>query len=119
MTQKRQIFVFLITISILLVIFETVAGITPSGEKTWTNVEGNVKVTPEAIFRPKTLADLQDIVNQARNNGKKIRCAAQGHSWSSLSVTKGYLVIVNDLATVQVKNHSKYGWVAIAEAGKY
>ena len=119
MTPKLTILVFLITILIVLMIFETVAAIAPSGEKTWTNVERNVNATPEAIFRPKTLADLQDIVNQARNNSKKIRCAAQGHAWSSLSVTKGYLVIVKDLITVQVQKHSIYGWVAIAEAGKY
>ncbi|CAG8610235.1 4616_t:CDS:1, partial [Diversispora eburnea] len=49
-------------------------------------------------------------------NRKTIRCAAQGHTGSSLSVTKKYLVIVNDLNKVQVLQDKQYNWVITAEA---
>ncbi|CAG8506014.1 109_t:CDS:2, partial [Cetraspora pellucida] len=55
-------------------------------------------VTPSAIFKPSTLDDLKDIVKLAKQNGKTIRCAAQGHS-------------------VTVQEDPKYGWTVTAEAG--
>ncbi|RHZ76690.1 hypothetical protein Glove_194g40 [Diversispora epigaea] len=89
----------------------------PSSDKTWDNWAGTIHLAPEAIFKPTTLTDLQDIVNLARTNGKTIRCAAEGHTESSLSVTNKYLVIVNNLKNVQVLQDKHYGWVVTAEAG--
>ncbi|RHZ71337.1 hypothetical protein Glove_259g36 [Diversispora epigaea] len=89
----------------------------PSSDKTWNNWAGTIHFAPEAIFKPDTLTDLQDIVNLARTNGKTIRCAAEGHTLSSLSVTRKYLVIINNLKNVQVLRDEKYGWVVTAEAG--
>ncbi|CAG8449754.1 6425_t:CDS:2 [Dentiscutata erythropus] len=70
-----------------------------------------------AIFEPSTLEDLIDIVNLAKINNKTIRCAAQGHTESSLSVTKHYLVVVTKLNQITVQEHPKYGWTITAEAG--
>ncbi|CAG8438800.1 6674_t:CDS:2 [Diversispora eburnea] len=95
----------------------TLRSATPSSDKTWDNWAGNIHLAPEAIFKPTTLTDLQDIVDLARMNGKTIRCAAQGHTFSSLSVTKKYLVIVNNLNNVQILQDKNYGWVVTAEAG--
>ncbi|CAG8603257.1 7387_t:CDS:2, partial [Diversispora eburnea] len=89
----------------------------PSTDKTWDNWAGTIHLAPEAIFKPTTLTDLQDIVNLARTNGKTIRCAAEGHTESSLSVTKKYLVIVKNLKNVQVLQDKHHGWVVTAEAG--
>ncbi|RHZ87036.1 hypothetical protein Glove_41g135 [Diversispora epigaea] len=89
----------------------------PSSDKTWDNWAGTIHLAPEAIFKPTTLTDLQDIVNLARTNGKTIRCAAEGHTGSSLSVTKKYLVIINNLNNVRVLQNKRYGWVVTAEAG--
>ncbi|CAG8481165.1 7394_t:CDS:2 [Ambispora leptoticha] len=95
----------------------TLRSAVPSSDKTWDNWAGTIHLAPEAIFRPTTLTDLQDIVNLARTNGKTIRCAAEGHTYSSLSVTKKYLVIVNNLNKIQVLQSKQYGWVITAEAG--
>ncbi|RHZ83535.1 hypothetical protein Glove_91g8 [Diversispora epigaea] len=89
----------------------------PNSDKTWGNWAGTINLAPEAIFKPNTLTDLQDIVNLARTNGKTIRCAAEGHTGSSLSATKKYLVIVNNLNNIQVLQDKQYGWVVTAEAG--
>ncbi|CAG8573697.1 17617_t:CDS:2, partial [Racocetra persica] len=88
----------------------------PIANKTWVNWNGAVYISPNAIFEPSTLKDLIDIVKLAKTNNKTIRCAAQGHTESSLSVTKNYLVVVNKLNQITVKKLPKYGWVATAEA---
>ncbi|CAG8666919.1 2484_t:CDS:2, partial [Dentiscutata heterogama] len=90
---------------------------TPTGATTWDNWNGQIHVTPSAIFQPSTLNDLVDIVKLAKQNGKTIRCAAQGHSVSNLSFTENYLVIVTDLTQVTVQEDQKYGWTVTAEAG--
>ncbi|CAG8591668.1 6496_t:CDS:2, partial [Cetraspora pellucida] len=90
---------------------------TPTGDTTWDNWNGKVHVTPNAIFKPSTLDDLKDIVKLAKQNGKTIRCAAQGHSVSDLSYTQSYLVIVTELTQVTVQEDPKYGWTVTAEAG--
>ncbi|CAG8492319.1 5966_t:CDS:2 [Ambispora leptoticha] len=92
-------------------------GFVSTSKKTWRNWAGTVTNNPQCIFLPNTLEELRDIVKNAKKNGKKIRCAAQGHSWSSLSATKDYFVIVNNLTKVQVQKREKYGWTIIAEAG--
>ncbi|CAG8529243.1 4580_t:CDS:2, partial [Ambispora gerdemannii] len=89
----------------------------PTSEKSFTTWYGT-EITPQYIFRPKSLDDLKDIVKNAKINGKKIRCVGQGHSWASLSITKDYLVIVNDLnKVVEIKKTDKYGWTVTALAG--
>ncbi|RIB23145.1 hypothetical protein C2G38_2139898 [Gigaspora rosea] len=89
----------------------------PIKNKTWTSYNGAVHLSPDAIFEPTTLEELIDIVNLARINNKTIRCAGEGHTGSSLSVTKDYLVVVKKLNKVTVQKHFKHGWTAIAEAG--
>ncbi|CAG8786748.1 11057_t:CDS:2, partial [Gigaspora rosea] len=89
----------------------------PIKNKTWENYNGRIRISPKAIFEPSTLEDLIDIVNLARKNNETIRCAAQGNTVSSLSVTENYLVVVNKLNKFTVQKHSKYGWTVTAEAG--
>ncbi|CAG8515018.1 11813_t:CDS:2 [Ambispora gerdemannii] len=89
----------------------------PTSETSWHNWAGNVVVKPEFIFRPTSVDDLKDIVKKAKEKGKKVRCAAEGHSWSSLALTKDYLIVVTNLTKVEVKQDKKYGWTATAEAG--
>ncbi|KAG0282322.1 hypothetical protein BGZ96_000594 [Linnemannia gamsii] len=66
----------------------------------WTNWAKNQSCDPAEIFNPETLEDLIKIVHKAKANNKQIRCAASGHSWSSTSVTDGYLVVVNKMEKV-------------------
>ncbi|CAG8795393.1 25699_t:CDS:2, partial [Dentiscutata erythropus] len=90
------------------------------GEKEWHNWGQNQEFTPDEIFRPVNLHDLKKIVKKAKENNKKIRCAAAGHTWSSLSVTNGYLVIVTDLNKIEIQYNEKLKtWTATTEAGVY
>ncbi|CAG8732145.1 21889_t:CDS:2, partial [Dentiscutata erythropus] len=89
----------------------------PIDNKTYENWNGEIHFSPNAIFLPSTLQDLIDIVKLAKSNNKTIRCAAQGHTLSTLSVTKNYLVVVTNLTKVTIQNDPKYGWTATAEAG--
>ncbi|KAG0225071.1 hypothetical protein BGW41_004834 [Actinomortierella wolfii] len=72
----------------------------PFGTDKWKNWAGNQKCYPEHIFHPKSLQDLKDIVLKAKRKNKKVRCAGSGHSWSTVSVTDDYLVIINNLDKV-------------------
>ncbi|CAG8515076.1 11816_t:CDS:2 [Ambispora gerdemannii] len=102
-------------------IFKKIESLVEKGKeahaKTWHNWAGNIVLEPELIFHPKSLNDLQEIVKKAKKHGKKIRCVSEGHSWSTLSVTKDYLVIVRDMHQIQVEKSEKYGWTITAEAG--
>ncbi|CAG8515017.1 13628_t:CDS:2 [Cetraspora pellucida] len=90
------------------------------GEKGWHNWGQNQKCSPAEIFRPVNLHDLKKIVKKAKQNNKKIRCAAAAHSWSSLSVTSGYLVIVTDLNDIKIQyNERLKTWTVTTEAGVY
>ncbi|CAG8772427.1 20701_t:CDS:2 [Cetraspora pellucida] len=89
----------------------------PIENKTWVNWDGEIQISPNAIFEPSKLEDLIDIVKLAKANNKTIRCAAQGHTESSLSVTEHYLIIVTNLNQITVQKHPKYGWTVTAEAG--
>ncbi|CAG8733260.1 19549_t:CDS:1, partial [Racocetra persica] len=88
----------------------------PIENKTWENWNGVIHILPNAIFEPSTLEDLIDIVKLAKTNNKTIRCAAQGHTESSLSVTENYLVVVKKLNQITVQKHPNYGWTVTAEA---
>lgn len=85
----------------------------------WTNWAKNQSCDPTEIFNPSTLADLTEIVLKAKANSKKIRCAASGHSWSSTSVTDGYLVVVNKMEKIQrpVWDDEIGSWTVTIETG--
>ncbi|GBB84313.1 hypothetical protein RclHR1_10920008 [Rhizophagus clarus] len=82
----------------------------------WHNWAGNVSFKPDKIFYPKSVEDLKTYVKDAQKNGKKIRCAAEGHTWSSLSETNDYLVILNKLDKIDIEKRSD-GYVVHAGAG--
>ncbi|KAG0055291.1 hypothetical protein BGZ83_009049 [Gryganskiella cystojenkinii] len=63
----------------------------------FTNWGGNQSFKPTEILNPKTLDDLVDIIHKAQKTGKNIRAVGSGHSWSSTSVTDGYLVQMNKM----------------------
>lgn len=88
-----------------------------SGETVWHNWAGNISFKPDKIFYPKSVEDLKNYVKSAQKNGKKIRCAAEGHSWSSLSMTNDYLVILNNMDKIDIEKRDD-GYVVHAEAGK-
>ncbi|KAF9105943.1 hypothetical protein BGX29_010927 [Mortierella sp. GBA35] len=85
----------------------------------WSNWAKNQSCEPSEIFYPETLEDLTAIVLKAKASGKKVRCAGTGHSWSSTSVTDGYLVVVNKMENVStpVYSEEQKSWTIAVETG--
>lgn len=59
----------------------------------WRNWSGSVKAEPAEIARPRTEADLAEIVRRAR----KVRVVGAGHSFMPLCATDGVLLQLDDL----------------------
>ncbi|RUS27062.1 hypothetical protein BC938DRAFT_483761, partial [Jimgerdemannia flammicorona] len=82
----------------------------------WHNWAGNQTCTPAKTFYPRSVDELKKIVKQAADEGRGIRCVSEGHSWSSITNTNGYLVNVTQLNKVVVKS-DKLGWLVTAGSG--
>jgi hypothetical protein len=68
----------------------------------WNNWAGNVRCQPEYTFFAKSADDLSRIVKFARENGRRIRAVATGHSWSPLVPTDEVLVDITGLHRVML-----------------
>ncbi|CAG8486177.1 10657_t:CDS:2 [Ambispora leptoticha] len=89
----------------------------PISNETVTTWSGR-EIRPKYFFQPESLEDIQDIIRNAKETGNKIRCIGQGHTSSSLSVTKDYLVDINNLNNVsEIKWTIEHGWTVTALAG--
>ncbi|KAF9920417.1 hypothetical protein BGZ65_011279, partial [Modicella reniformis] len=88
-------------------------------EGTWSNWAQNQSCRPTKIFHPTCLNDLVEIVNKAREDNKQVRCVASGHSWSSSSVTDGYLVVVQKMNKIYAPKYSEkeQSWIVQVETG--
>jgi len=68
--------------------------------KAWENWGRTARCQPEFSVYPQRVEDLIQIVDFARERGKKVRVAASGHSWSELIPTDGILVFTHKLNKV-------------------
>ncbi|KAF9085125.1 hypothetical protein BGX23_009958, partial [Mortierella sp. AD031] len=68
----------------------------------WTNRARNQTCRPSKILRPRTIQDIVEIVQNAKAEGKKIRCVAGGFTWSSSSVVEddGLLIVVDKMTKI-------------------
>ena len=69
----------------------------------WQNVSGTHYVKPEELLTPSSAAELIDIVNRARNSGKRVRMTGSGHSYSDVAMTDDILlrpIALNQLLTL-------------------
>lgn len=69
----------------------------------WTNWAGNQHAWPQRIFAPRSSADLVEIVQAAKAQGRRIRVCGEGHSFSSLVPTDDFLVDIRALRRVEVE----------------
>ncbi len=69
--------------------------------QTWQNWAKTLSAQPQCLFYPESADDVVTIVNQAKTEGKKIRVAGSGHSWSPLVPINQYIVVVEKMNTVQ------------------
>ena len=63
----------------------------------WTNDTGNQGADPLRIYKPTTLRELVEIVQQAEPDGTTVRAVGSGHSWSDVALTGGFLVETHGL----------------------
>ncbi|KAF9949513.1 hypothetical protein BGZ65_007267 [Modicella reniformis] len=74
----------------------------------WSNWAGNQTANPAQIFYPETMKELSTIIQRAKIENKKVRCAGSGHTWSSSSVVQeqdGFLVIVHKMNKIHPPVH--------------
>lgn len=58
----------------------------------WRNHGTNLSSTVARYYEPTTAAEVQQIVREARQNGRKVRVVGDSHSWSPLVTTTDYLI---------------------------
>src|SRR5258708_3893570 len=66
----------------------------------WRNWEENQSVLPWKHCRPKSLDDLVGFVQEAEQNGRRVRAAGSGWSFPDVAVPPDYLVETNQLNKV-------------------
>jgi hypothetical protein len=59
-------------------------------ESEWTNWAGSLSATPNLLFTPTSVSELQNIIQKYQ--GHTIRAAGTGHSWSPLVVTSDIII---------------------------
>ncbi len=84
---------------------------------TWHNWSGNLSATPEKIFHPKDVDDLKQIVALAVQQQKKVRVAADGHSWAAIVPTDGFLVFQSEMNRVTVDKSDPLRPLVTMQAG--
>ncbi|ABN65843.1 D-arabinono-1,4-lactone oxidase (ALO) (L-galactono-gamma-lactone oxidase) [Scheffersomyces stipitis CBS 6054] len=73
--------------------------------KTWA---GTFFCKPQAIFQPRNLDEIKELINQARQNGKTIMTVGSGHSPSDLTMTTEWLCNLDKFNSV-IKQEEFYG----------
>jgi len=62
----------------------------------WSNFSGRVECRPARLARPRSEAELSDAVRAASADGRGLRVAGTGHSFTPLCATDGTLVSLDD-----------------------
>jgi FAD/FMN-containing dehydrogenase len=73
----------------------------------FTNWSGNVRFTPSRTEAPRDADDVRDLVRRAREEGKHVRVAGSGHSFTPLLETDGVLVSTEHLHGVVGVDHDR------------
>lgn len=69
--------------------------------KNWSKT---VQFSPGRFIKPKSEAQIQEIVRQARRDGKTVRTQGAGHSFSQIMTTSDTLLSLDDLAKIRSWN---------------
>ncbi|HVY51389.1 MAG TPA: FAD-binding oxidoreductase [Devosia sp.] len=81
-------------------------------EKARSVMPGGIDLRPGLIARPKTAADVQRVVNAARDHGIELAVRSGGHSAAGHSSVEGGLVLdLRDMNSVVVDAAGKSAWV--------
>ena len=66
----------------------------------WRNWTGDQRCEPNRVERPRTRAGLADSVNRAVEEGRRIRVAGSGHSFSDIALTDGVQLRLGGLSSI-------------------
>ncbi|MEM8863796.1 MAG: FAD-binding protein, partial [Chloroflexota bacterium] len=69
--------------------------------KTFSNWSGNLQFAPQSIRYPDSLEAIVDLVNEAREAGRRVRLVGSGHSWMPLIETEDVLVSLDNWQGVE------------------
>ncbi len=64
------------------------------------NWAGNLIFTPSEIFAPKSVVEIKNVINKARELKKSIRTRGSGHSWTGLITTSDFYLHLDELQGV-------------------
>jgi FAD/FMN-containing dehydrogenase len=67
-----------------------------AGDEGWRNFSGRVVARPARSARPKSEAELASLIREAARDGRGLRVAGTGHSFTPLCATQGTLVSLDD-----------------------
>ena len=76
-------------------------------EDGWSNFSGRVAFHPARRARPKSEAELRTLVREAASEGKGVRVAGSGHSFTPLVRTEGTLVSLDDWQGIEAVDTDK------------
>lgn len=66
----------------------------------WTNWAGNQTCHPVVVSTPRTAADVVELVERARHQGRRVKAVGAGHSFTGIAVTDGVQVDLSGLSGV-------------------
>ena len=60
--------------------------------RAWRNHTGNEHAEPLRQYTPASVEEIVDIVREAERLGTQVRAVGSGHSWSDVTLTRGFLL---------------------------
>jgi L-gulonolactone oxidase len=72
----------------------------PTSVMEWRNWAGDQRCVPTAIERPGSIAELTEAIGRADADGRRVRVAGAGHSFSDIVCTDGAMIKLDRLADV-------------------
>ena len=66
----------------------------------WSNWTGDERCVPARLLRPRSLEELQSALAGARAQGRRVRVAGSGHSFSDIALTDGVMLSLEHLDRV-------------------
>ena len=88
----------------------------------WENWSGGVRFEPDRIVEPESERELQALVRQCRDEGRTVRVAGAGHSWTPVVETEDVVVSLAKLSGVvdhdpDAKEATVYAGTTLGDAG--
>ncbi|XP_050161860.1 L-gulonolactone oxidase-like, partial [Myiozetetes cayanensis] len=67
---------------------------------TFQNWAGTYGCSPELFFRPRSVQEIQEILDVARRRGRRVKVVGGGHSPSDIACTEGFLLHLGHMNSV-------------------